>query len=157
MEIKLLLQNSLQQEIPVLILLVSYNNKRCWYHPITNNIPDDAPQPMAHIQIYQLYSKHCILGILNWFLSYSTTGLLQHFSNSVLHWQELMYQSKTENSKIWPFWKSQAPTFKMYYQCSSLQGTAPFSYAFIRKALAGLKPKLRSCKISSSYIRMIKP
>lgn len=74
-------------------------------------------------------------------------GLLQHFSNSILHWQESIYQSNAEDSKIQPFWKSQAPTFKMHQQHASLQRTAPFFYAFIRKVLVSLKPKLSQCDI----------
>lgn len=92
---------------------------------ITINTPAGAPQPMASIQISQLDNKHCTLGILNWFLGYSTMGLLQHFSNSILHWQELMYQSNTENSKPWLFRKSQAPNSRCTNTTRLFRGQHP--------------------------------
>lgn len=113
------------------------------------NRPANTPQPMASTQIYQSCSKHCTLGILNWMLGYSTVGLLQHFRDSILHWQELTYQSNKKSSKLQPFWKGQAPTSKM--QCL-FKGEDP-SFMLALETYWLTSSQSCHCDVSSSYIR----
>lgn len=107
------LHSSLQKEIWNFILLVSYNS-RAAIPPVTIRTTADARQPMVSIQTHPPHSKHWTLRILNWFLSCSTVGLLQHTTNSTIHWQELVEcQNYTENLQARPLWYSKALKLKM--------------------------------------------